>query len=99
MEDLLRQIGRTLKLDNQHRVNLGSELGDQKYWYLYFDLSRPNSLLICSGSQGGDGLMLAQPKPLTIDHKGRWIVPKKFREQMEGALLLRRSNHLIILFN
>ena len=62
MEDLLRQIGRTLKLDNQHRVNLGSELGDQKYWYLYFDLSRPERATFdegCAEYEAGAGALRA----------------------------------------
>ena len=98
-KQLLQDIGRRLEIDSQGRISLGTEYASKENWFLYYDLACEGVFILCSGLFEGEGLVKAYIKPLTIDNRGRLYLPEKLREKFNGALLLKRDNHIVIVFN
>lgn len=97
---LLEEMGKRLEIDKQGRIFLGKEFANnEESWFLYYDLVCEKTFILCSEAFDGEGLVKAYIKPITIDEKGRCYIPSKFREKINGSLLLKRHKHFVIIFN
>ncbi len=95
-EDFLKNIGKIIKIDSQGRLSLGIEFANQEV-FVFYDLTRKNSFILCSALYEGEGFLKFSLKPFKTDNKGRFFLPYNLKNIFNGALLLKRHKYVVVI--